>query len=123
MVAAGTQTLIQHDKCVLIVEDDNITRVAWSQALEAAGYSVAQASDGREAINYLHRSGRPDLILLDLRMPIMNGWQFRHLQKCDSDLVSIPVVVCSGTGDIQEEAKLIGARHYLQETSRTRSIA
>ena len=107
--------MIPRDKCVLIVEDDDITRLALSQALEAAGYSVVQAGDGREAINYLHRSVRPDLILLDLKMPIMNGWQFRHLQKREAELVSIPVVVCSGNGDIQQEAELIGARDYLQK--------
>jgi CheY-like chemotaxis protein len=106
----------QPGKKVLIVEDDDTTREALSCILERAGYSVAAVANGREAINYLHRNhGRPQLIILDLMMPVMNGWEFRRQQRHDPALAAIPVVVCSAVGDIQQEVSLIGAVDCIQK--------
>jgi CheY-like chemotaxis protein len=100
---------------VLIVEDDDLTRDALRSVLEAEGYAVATAANGREAYNFLLRNGRPGLILLDLMMPVMSGWEFRHEQKRDPGLARIPVVVCSAAGDLQQEVSLLGAAGYLQK--------
>ncbi len=100
---------------VLIVEDDDLTRAALQTAVEAGGYSTAVAANGREALNYLLRNGRPRLILLDLMMPVMSGWEFRHEQRHDPALASIPVVVCSAAGDLQQEVSLLGAAGCLQK--------
>jgi CheY-like chemotaxis protein len=100
---------------VLIVEDDDLTRDAFQSILEAAGFSVATVANGREALNYLLRNPHPRLILLDLMMPVMNGWEFRHEQKRAAELARIPVLVCSGAGDLQQEVTLLGAAGCLQK--------
>jgi CheY-like chemotaxis protein len=80
-------------KRILVVDDDpGFIKVA-SSALEANGYRVTTAADGREALASLHREGAPDLILLDLLMPGMDGWQFREAQLKDPAFASIPTVV------------------------------
>jgi CheY-like chemotaxis protein len=105
----------QGGKTVLIVEDDGETRAALQAILESEGHRVAAVTNGREAINYLHRSERPGLILLDLMMPVMSGWEFRSLQRRDPGLSSIPVVVCSAADDLEQEVSLLGAAGCLQK--------
>jgi two-component system response regulator MprA len=82
---------------VLIVEDDHDIRECMADALEVEGYSVALAANGREALEKLRAGVRPDLILLDLLMPVMSGWEFRHEQLADPLLSGIPVVVVSAS--------------------------
>ena len=81
-------------KRVLIIEDDTPIRECIAEVLEMEGDSVAQASDGREG---LLEAGEhhPNLILLDLMMPNMNGLQFRAAQNGDAALADIPVIVMS----------------------------
>ena len=77
---------------ILIVEDnfDNLTLVRL--LLEREGYQVLVALDGEEGLN-LARSEKPDLIALDLDMPIMDGWELMSQAKSDPDLQDIPIVV------------------------------
>jgi CheY-like chemotaxis protein len=75
---------------ILVVEDEFLLRLELSQALAAAGYEVDQAANGQIAIEHLRRH-RPDLILLDLRMPVMDGFDFRAQQLSDPDLATVPV--------------------------------
>jgi CheY-like chemotaxis protein len=82
---------------VLIVEDDRDIRESLALVLEGEGYDVACASDGREGLLEARRD-HPDLILLDLMMPNMDGWQFRDEQKRDAAIRDIPVVVVSAFG-------------------------
>lgn len=82
---------------VLIVEDDRDIRECMADALEVEGYSVALAGNGREALDLLRAGVRPDLILLDLLMPVMSGWEFRQEQLSDPLLSGIPVVVVSAS--------------------------
>jgi len=84
---------------VLIVDDENDIREAMSEALAEEGYKVHAVGDGAEALEKA-RDLRPSLVLLDLMMPGMNGWEFRAAQKCDPDLASIPVVVVSALGRV-----------------------
>ena len=81
--------------------------------LEAEGYGVAFAENGREALECLHGEGTPDLIVLDLRMPVMNGWEFRTIQKDDPKLGLIPVVAVSADGSAQAAA--ISAEAFLHK--------
>jgi CheY-like chemotaxis protein len=83
---------------ILVVEDEFLVRLELSQALAAAGYEVDQAANGQIAIEHLRRH-RPDLILLDLRMPVMDGFDFRAQQLSDPDLATVPVVVVSATSE------------------------
>jgi CheY-like chemotaxis protein len=103
------------EKSVLVVEDDAITREALSLILEEEGYTVVGAANGREAIDCLHTARRPDVIVLDLMMPVMNGWEFRSRQRQDPDLAAIPVIVVSADSHIQQSAAAIGAADYLQK--------
>jgi CheY-like chemotaxis protein len=81
-------------KRVLIVEDDSALRESMVEILTDAGYAVSEAGDGREGLEEA-RVHPPDLILLDLMMPTMNGWQFRTAQKQVPALARIPVIVMS----------------------------
>ncbi len=81
-------------KRVLIIEDDPDTCACLAVALTLEGYDVSQAQDGREGLREAGEN-RPDLILLDLMMPRMNGWQFRAAQKRDPTLADIPVIITS----------------------------
>src|SRR5262245_55470921 len=90
-----------HD--VLIVEDDRELREAVGSVLEDEGCSVRSASNGAEALEILHKNGNgyPCIILLDLMMPVMNGWQFLESRKSDAKLDKIPVVVMSAYLEMQ----------------------
>lgn len=95
---------------ILIIDDDPHIRDMLTELLEDEGYTVTSVSNGQEAIAYLQYSGQPPcVILLDLMMPVMNGWQFRNVQQQDPSLASIPVVVLSAVEDIQKETAAIGA--------------
>ena len=80
---------------VLIVEDDEDLREMMAQMLTIEGFDTATAANGREALDYLHSSGKPHVILLDLMMPVMDGWEFRRQQKADPELAPVPVIVLS----------------------------
>ena len=82
---------------ILIVEDDAESREVLSELLVKEGYTVVCAENGRDALDYLSRS-IPSLIILDLMMPIMSGWEFRERQRADPRLNSLPVVVTSASG-------------------------
>jgi CheY-like chemotaxis protein len=97
---------------VMIVEDDPVARELLRTFLQGAGYAVACAGNGREALDQLRRGGRPAVILLDLKMPIMSGWQFREEQRSDPALSAIPVVVFSGGDDLEAAAATLGAAAY-----------
>jgi CheY-like chemotaxis protein len=100
-------------KSVLVIEDDAATRDAVSIALEDEGYSVTGVANGQEALQHLRRAAPPNLILLDLMMPIMNGWEFRKQQAQDPALRSIPVVVVSADRSDPQKTAALGARDYL----------
>ena len=87
---------------VLIVEDDGDLRATLQDTLTDEGYQVDCAANGREALDRLraHAGPDPDLILLDLVMPIMNGWQFRAAQKNDRSLAQLPTVVMTATPNL-----------------------
>lgn len=82
-------------RSLLIVDDDAFARHALAQILEAEGYTVACAANGREALRRLRHLPLPDLILLDLVMPVLDGFSFCRLQERDARLASVPVVVVS----------------------------
>jgi CheY-like chemotaxis protein len=84
---------------VLVVDDDPDIRDSLREVLEDEGYAVACVGNGREALDYLKAtSPHPCVILLDLMMPVMDGWQFRREQKQDPAIADIPLVVITATG-------------------------
>jgi len=82
---------------ILVVEDDADALEALGDLLESHGYLVASARNGAEALEVLGRSPLPNLIVLDLLMPTMDGWEFRRRQKNDPRIAKIPVVVVSAS--------------------------
>ncbi len=88
---------------ILIVEDDAALLEALGQVLIDEGYDLLSARDGLEAVNFLKKGNRPDVILLDLSMPVVNGWEFRMFQKRDPDLAQIPVILITAGDYTREE--------------------
>jgi len=82
---------------ILVVEDDPGLRAAMTEALEDCGYEVACAGDGKDALAQLEASPAPSVILLDLAMPVMDGWSFRAAQRRDPRFAAIPTVVLSAS--------------------------
>src|SRR5947209_6203489 len=78
-------------KTILVVEDDDVTRAGFGLVLSDHGYTVGLAADGKEALDYVQANGPPVLIILDMLMPRMDGWQF--LKRRDPGWRSVPVVV------------------------------
>lgn len=93
-----------HCKCVLIVDDDDEFRSVLMELLQAFGYHVVCAENGQVALDLLRRGLRPCLILLDLMMPKMNGWEFLDFQRQEPALAHIPVAVLSGVDRLEAKA-------------------
>jgi CheY-like chemotaxis protein len=96
---------------VLIVEDDDDLREMMAQLLSLEGFHAAAVANGQEALDYLKHEDVPDLILLDLMMPVMDGWEFRRQQQADPALAGVPVIVFSAVdhsraGDVSAAAIL-----------------
>jgi CheY-like chemotaxis protein len=84
------------DHCpVLIVEDDADLRDMMAQLLLLEGYRTETAANGQDALRYLSHGGRPDVILLDLMMPVMDGWEFLRRKRLEPSIAGVPVVVLS----------------------------
>jgi CheY-like chemotaxis protein len=82
---------------ILVVDDDTDLREALGEVLAEGGWAPRLVENGRAALDLLHAGARPRLILLDLSMPEMTGWQFRAEQLRDEALRSIPVVVLTAS--------------------------
>jgi CheY-like chemotaxis protein len=98
---------------VLIVEDDEDLREMMAQLLSLEGYRTATVANGREALEYLHEASRPQVILLDLMMPVMDGWEFRRQQQADPILAPVPVIVLSALD--QGRASNLEANAFLKK--------
>lgn len=98
----------QHGKRILVVEDGAVIREAMRMLLEWEDYRVDCASNGREALDQLRRGEPPDLILLDLAMPVLDGYQFLRELEQEPALASIPVVVVTAT---EEASSPVAAGH------------
>lgn len=87
---------------ILVVDDDESTRNSVREILEDDGYRVETASNGQEAIEKLEGGDLPALILLDLMMPVMDGWQFLSHQKTRPTPRHVPIVLLSGMAFIRD---------------------
>lgn len=89
---------IDDERLVLVVDDDPDVRESISELLDTAGYSTVQAANGQKALEILKDAPRlPCLVVLDLAMPIIDGYRFLRLRAQDPTLRKIPVVVTSAT--------------------------
>lgn len=100
---------------VMAVDDDPNILLAFKDVLELEGYTVLLARGGREALDLLRRGARPAVILLDLMMPDISGWDFRERQLADASIASLPVVVVSGQGVSARDVAALGVAGYLKK--------
>jgi two-component system, sensor histidine kinase and response regulator len=100
--------VIKDARGVLVVDDDADIRAFVSELLVDEGYEVRAAPNGRDALAIL-ANWRPDVILLDLMMPEMDGWAFLARQRLNLELVRIPVIVISASYNLQGGAGRIPA--------------
>jgi CheY-like chemotaxis protein len=100
-------------KTVLLVEDDGDIRDALQDLLEEDGFDVVPASNGHQALEFLRlsRPVRPQLVLLDLAMPIVDGRQVLEAMRAEADLADIPVIVVSAVA----RDKPIGATAFVRK--------
>jgi CheY-like chemotaxis protein len=94
---------------VLLVEDDQATREMMARTLEKAEWQVNEAGNGREALDQLAR-GKPRLILLDLMMPVMDGFDFLLEMRANAEWQDIPVIVLTAKDLTEEDRRLLSGR-------------
>ncbi|MFT3839076.1 MAG: response regulator [Myxococcaceae bacterium] len=109
-------------KTVLVVDDDDGIREGVRDFLEDLGYRPLAAADGEQAL-VLMQTERPDLILLDLKMPKLDGWRFRELQLRDHRLAAIPVVVLTAASQANLDGVTAVLRKPLHLTLLSNTIA
>ena len=97
-----------HTKSILIIEDEEGIREGLSLSLKLMGYQVFTASNGQEGLDILSQISSPQLIFLDLMMPVMNGWEFIENIKSIKKLAEIPIVVVSAYSEQVKSIKLQG---------------
>ena len=98
---------------ILLVEDDFVLRSSLSEFLTAEGFRVDCCADGREAFRRLHAPPKPNLILLDIMLPYLDGFELRALQRKSPLIANIPVVVISAFRALAESAAPLGAQEAL----------
>ena len=104
------------ERTILIVDDDPITREGLRSILEKEGYPVAVADDGSAALSYLNGHPSPSLILLDMMMPTVDGWQFLATLQQNPTWTEIPVIISTAMGVASSEwAESLGAVGLLKK--------
>lgn len=98
------------NKSIMIVDDEPDLRNTLKDLLEIYGYSVVTASNGKEALDLLRTEDAPCLLLLDLMMPVMNGWEFleafKTTRRAEAD--EFPIVVISAAADVADVEQRYG---------------
>jgi CheY-like chemotaxis protein len=112
-------------KHIVVIEDDTDLRETLKDLLEMEGFSVVTASNGREGLRQIEQNGQPCLILLDLMMPVMNGWEFLQAlrQEKAAPLAQTPVAVVSAAADIADVERDYGCSVLKKPVSLERLFA
>src|ERR1700689_2093998 len=108
-------------KCILVVDDDAIVRELVKATLQTKGYEVVTAQDGLEALEIL-KGKTPDLIMLDVQMPKMDGYTFIMKKTADPAIAKIPVIVLSAMGKTEPLFKRHGIKAYLLKPINTQDL-
>jgi CheY-like chemotaxis protein len=93
---------------VLVVDDDAEIRQALAELLEDEDYGVRLAANGKEALELVSAGLRPDVILLDVMMPVMDGWHFLSARLKYPELVEVPIIIISAGQEAEREAHKVG---------------
>lgn len=103
-------------KLIMIVEDDDSIRNDLGLILEMEGYEVCTAANGQEGLNVLKETKKvPSLIILDIMMPVMDGWTFRTEQLKLEGAANVPVIVMTADGHASEKATKMNAHGFIQK--------
>src|SRR3954463_8738342 len=109
----------QPGRTILVVEDNDVAREGTVDVLRQAGYDVAPARNGREALDLLGSGPPPALVLLDMLMPVLDGWHFLHQLRRDGPRPAPTVVVTTGTILTREWADANGCAGFLRKPIET----
>jgi len=93
---------------VLLVEDNDVNREMMVRRLQRAGYEVLEAVDGQQAVDRA-RAETPSVILMDLSLPIMDGWEATRLLKADDSTRSIPIIALTAHAMVEDRARALQA--------------
>jgi CheY-like chemotaxis protein len=107
---------------VLLVEDDVMLRKSLIALVESEGHVALSAGNGFEAAELIRQGPMPALILLDLMMPVMNGWAFLKFRNEHPLLSEVPVVVTTAWSEVPGEAEAIGVQGYLRKPLAPREV-
>ncbi len=110
-------------KHILLVEDNEDNRIIYSTVLKHVGYEVTEAHDGHQAVD-LARSVKPDLILMDISIPGMDGWEATRILRADPATASLPIVALTAHAlpDDRERAAQMGFTAYLAKPVEPRAV-
>jgi CheY-like chemotaxis protein len=100
---------------ILVVDDNAEIREAMAIDLQTVGFDVRLAVNGADGLRAAREWPRPNLILLDLMMPVMDGWTFREQQLADRELRRIPVILFSARGDAARHGRVLHAAASLEK--------
>ena len=106
---------LRNNKLVCIVDDDDNVRDIYSTKFKREGFAVVTAKDGEEGLSVIKKE-RPDVVVLDLQMPILDGLGVLQALKCDRELAKIPVVILTNIDSdvmFKEVGRLDAAQYYL----------
>jgi DNA-binding response OmpR family regulator len=108
---------------VLLVDDDPDMRILYRLALRQAGLEVIEAASGKEALS-LARTEKPDLVLLDVMMPAMDGYEVCRRLRADPQMTGLPVLMVSakGTGSDREKGARVGANGFVIKSDGPRAL-
>jgi CheY-like chemotaxis protein len=99
---------------ILIIDDDRDVAEAIADALEDEGYATEIAGDGAEALAQIASGARPGAVILDLMMPVMDGWEFRA-RLAKQGMGELPIIVCTADGHASEKAAELKAVGHLRK--------
>jgi CheY-like chemotaxis protein len=100
---------------ILVIDDDAEIRQALIDVLEDEDYVVRAAANGKEALDLVTAGHQPDVILLDVMMPVMDGWHFLSARLGHPSLVEVPIIIISAGSDAETEARKVGACQVLKK--------
>ena len=107
---------------VLVVDEDEPFRTEIVEVLRRSGYAVVSAGDGREALEYLRGDNTPALVILDMMMPLMEGWSLFEAVKHDPRLASVPIVLLTCLGDNEDDIPQLDVSGYLNKPVRMKKL-
>src|SRR4051812_42447802 len=119
MTRPGDSMATRNNKLILIIEDSADLQSLLGQLFESEGYVLSHAFDGQQALEMLSTMPElPSLILLDIMMPVMDGFEFRENQKKDPRINTIPVIMMTADSDPQAKAARLGVEHFFKKPIR-----